>query len=72
MEFQIDTCKYGHLWWPIFSPFGYGSYLECHLSKEAHNLKVMKFSVSSVVLIAIESRNAADLPKLVEGISSLF
>ena len=41
-------------------------------SKEAHNLKVMKFSVSSVVLVAIESRNAADLPKLVEGISSLF
>ena len=35
--------------------------------KEAHNLKVMKFSVSPVVRVAVESRNAADLPKLVEG-----
>lgn len=35
--------------------------------KEAHNLKVMKFSVSPVVRVAVEPRNAADLPKLVEG-----
>jgi elongation factor 2 len=37
--------------------------------KEAHNLKVMKFSVSPVVRVAVEPRNAADLPKLVEGMS---
>merc|ERR1711935_1190242 len=30
--------------------------------KEAHNLKVMKFSVSPVVRVAVEPRNAADLP----------
>ena len=35
--------------------------------KDAHNLKVMKFSVSPVVRIAIEAKNPADLPKLVEG-----
>jgi elongation factor 2 len=35
--------------------------------KEAHNLKVMKFSVSPVVRVAVEPMNAADLPKLVEG-----
>merc|ERR1719323_1795901 len=35
--------------------------------KEAHNMKVMKFSVSPVVRVAVEPKNAADLPKLVEG-----
>ncbi len=35
--------------------------------KDAHNLKVMKFSVSPVVRIAVEAKNPADLPKLVEG-----
>ena len=36
--------------------------------KEAHNMKVMKFSVSPVVRVAVEPKNAADLPKLVEGV----
>jgi len=40
-------------------------------AKEAHNLKVMKFSVSPVVRVAVEPRNAADLPKLVEGLKRL-
>ena len=31
-------------------------------------MKVMKFSVSPVVRVAVEPKNAADLPKLVEGI----
>merc|ERR1711944_293007 len=31
--------------------------------KEAHNMKVMKFSVSPVVRVAVEPKNAADLPK---------
>ena len=35
--------------------------------KEAHNMKVMKFSVSPVVRVAVEPKNASDLPKLVEG-----
>merc|ERR1739836_253433 len=39
--------------------------------KDAHNMKVMKFSVSPVVRVAVEPKNAADLPKLVEGLKSL-
>jgi len=38
---------------------------------EAHNMKVMKFSVSPVVRVAVECRNPADLPKLVEGLKRL-
>ncbi|PKC16159.1 elongation factor 2 [Rhizophagus irregularis] len=40
-------------------------------SEAAHNLKVMKFSVSPVVKIAVEVKNANDLPKLVEGLKRL-
>jgi elongation factor 2 len=39
--------------------------------KDAHNLKVMKFSVSPVVRVAVEASNPADLPKLVEGLKRL-
>jgi len=39
--------------------------------KEAHNMKMMKFSVSPVVRVAVEPRNPADLPKLVEGLKRL-
>merc|ERR1711992_314854 len=39
--------------------------------KEAHNLKVMKFSVSPVVRVAVECKNPSDLPKLVEGLKRL-
>ncbi|KAG1683494.1 Elongation factor 2 [Nymphon striatum] len=39
--------------------------------KEAHNMKVMKFSVSPVVRVAVEPMNPADLPKLVEGMKRL-
>jgi len=35
--------------------------------KDAHNMRVMKFSVSPVVRVAVEPKNPADLPKLVEG-----
>ncbi len=38
---------------------------------QAHNLKVMKFSVSPVVRVAVECKNPADLPKLVEGLKRL-
>ena len=33
--------------------------------KDAHNLRVMKFSVSPVVRVAVEPKNPGDLPKLV-------
>jgi elongation factor 2 len=39
--------------------------------KDAHNLRVMKFSVSPVVRVAVEPTNPADLPKLVEGLKRL-
>ncbi|RYO91060.1 hypothetical protein DL766_003376 [Monosporascus sp. MC13-8B] len=37
----------------------------------AHNLKVMKFSVSPVVQRSVQVKNAQDLPKLVEGLKRL-
>merc|ERR1712241_925226 len=39
--------------------------------KDAHNMKVMKFSVSPVVRVAVEPKNPQDLPKLVEGLKRL-
>ena len=38
---------------------------------KAHNMRVMKFSVSPVVRVAVECKNPADLPKLVEGLKRL-
>jgi elongation factor 2 len=40
-------------------------------NEAAHNMKVMKFSVSPVVQVAVEVKNASDLPKLVEGLKRL-
>ncbi|CAL8074527.1 unnamed protein product [Calicophoron daubneyi] len=37
----------------------------------AHNMRQMKFSVSPVVRVAVECKNPADLPKLVEGLKRL-
>ncbi|XP_014614829.1 PREDICTED: elongation factor 2-like, partial [Polistes canadensis] len=39
--------------------------------KDAHNIKVMKFSVSPVVRLAVEPKNPADLPKLVKAVRRL-
>merc|ERR1719239_760434 len=39
--------------------------------KDAHNMKVMKFSVSPVVRVAVECKNPSELPKLVEGLKRL-
>ena len=39
--------------------------------EEAHNIKVMKYSVSPVVRVAVDVKNANDLPKLVEGLKKL-
>jgi len=38
---------------------------------DAHNIRVMKYSVSPVVRIAVEAKNAADLPKLIDGLNKL-
>jgi elongation factor 2 len=38
---------------------------------QSHNIKVMKFSVSPVVRVAVECKNPSDLPKLVEGLKRL-
>jgi elongation factor 2 len=40
-------------------------------SDTAHNMKVMKFSVSPVVQRSVQVKNAQDLPKLVEGLKRL-
>jgi elongation factor 2 len=40
-------------------------------SEDAHNIRVMKYSVSPVVRVAVEPKNASDLPKLVEGLKKL-
>merc|ERR1712057_114854 len=37
----------------------------------AHNIRVMKYSVSPVVQQSVRPKNAADLPKLVEGLKRL-
>ncbi|KAG0017073.1 Elongation factor 2 [Entomortierella chlamydospora] len=37
----------------------------------AHNLKVIKFSSTPIVRIAVECKNAADLPNLIEGLKRL-
>jgi elongation factor 2 len=39
--------------------------------EHAHNMRVMKFSVSPVVRVAVECKNPSDLPKLVEGLKRL-
>ncbi|KAJ6594840.1 P-loop containing nucleoside triphosphate hydrolase protein [Mycena capillaripes] len=40
-------------------------------SETAHNMRVMRFSVAAVVQVAVEVKNPADLPKLVEGLKRL-
>jgi len=40
-------------------------------SETAYNIATMKFSVSPVVRVAVEPKNMADLPKLVEGLKRL-
>lgn len=39
--------------------------------EEAHCIKAMKYSVSPVVRVAVDVKNATDLPKLVEGLRKL-
>jgi elongation factor 2 len=39
--------------------------------EQAHNFVTMKYSVSPVVRVAVEVKNASDLPKLMEGLKRL-
>jgi elongation factor 2 len=39
--------------------------------EKAHNFNTMKYSVSPVVRVAVEPKNASDLPKLMEGLKRL-
>ncbi|KAF6056644.1 Elongation factor 2 [Candida parapsilosis] len=68
---QIDDCPAGN----IVGLVGIDQFLlksgTITTSESAHNLKVMKFSVSPVVQVAVEVKNANDLPKLVEGLKRL-
>ncbi|ELR12025.1 elongation factor 2, putative [Acanthamoeba castellanii str. Neff] len=41
-------------------------------SEVAHNFRMMKFSVSPVVRVAVQPKNAADVPKLAEGLRKLI
>jgi len=38
---------------------------------DAHTIRNMKYSVSPVVRVAVAPKNAADLPKLVDGLKKL-
>ena len=40
-------------------------------SEVAHNIRVMKYSVSPVVRVAVQPKNAGDLPKLIQGMQRL-
>ncbi|KAI9164556.1 translation elongation factor 2 [Blastocladiella emersonii ATCC 22665] len=68
---SIDDCPAGN----IVGLVGVDQFLlksgTISTSETAHNLKVMKFSVSPVVEVAVEVKNANDLPKLVEGLKRL-
>ena len=68
---QIDDCPAGN----IIGLVGIDQFLlksgTITTNEAAHNMKVMKFSVSPVVQVAVEVKNANDLPKLVEGLKRL-
>ncbi|KAJ2113827.1 translation elongation factor 2 [Coemansia sp. RSA 922] len=68
---MIEDCPSGN----IIGLVGVDTYLlksgTLTTSETAHNMKVMKFSVSPVVQIAVAVKNQQDLPKLVEGLKRL-
>lgn len=68
---QIEDCPCGN----IVGLVGVDQYLvksgTITTSEASHNIRVMKFSVSPVVRVAVEPKNPADLPKLVEGLKRL-
>ena len=68
---QIDDCPCGN----TIGLVGIDKFLikggTITTSEKAHNIRVMKFSVSPVVRVAVQCKNPADLPKLVEGLKRL-
>ncbi|CAO3642045.1 unnamed protein product [Cunninghamella blakesleeana] len=68
---SIDDCPAGN----IIGLVGVDQFLvksgTITTSEVAHNMKVMKFSVSPVVRVSVEVKNGGDLPKLVEGLKRL-
>ncbi|CAN3356399.1 elongation factor 2 [Diutina catenulata] len=68
---QIDDCPAGN----IVGLVGIDQFLlksgTITTNEGAYNMKVMKFSVSPVVQVAVDVKNANDLPKLVEGLKRL-
>lgn len=68
---QIDDCPAGN----IIGLVGIDQFLTksgtITTHEEAYNMKVMKFSVSPVVQVAVDVKSPSDLPKLVEGLKRL-
>ncbi|KAK7455739.1 translation elongation factor 2 [Stygiomarasmius scandens] len=68
---RIDDCPAGN----IVGLVGIDQFLAksgtLTTSETAHNMRVMKFSVSPVVQVAVEVKNPVDLPKLVDGLKRL-
>jgi len=68
---QIDDCPCGN----TIALVGIDKFLikggTVTSSEKAHNIRAMKFSVSPVVRVAVQCKNPADLPKLVEGLKRL-
>ncbi|QPG73939.1 Elongation factor 2 [Brettanomyces nanus] len=67
----IDDCPAGN----IVGLVGIDQYLlksgTLTTDESAYNMKVMRFSVSPVVEVAVDVKNGNDLPKLVEGLKRL-
>jgi len=68
---QISDCPAGNM----IGLMGVDQYLlksgSVTTHEEAHPFNTMKFSVAAVVRVAVEPKNAQDLPKLVEGLKRL-
>ncbi|KAJ2083219.1 translation elongation factor 2 [Coemansia sp. RSA 988] len=68
---SIEDCPAGN----ILGLVGIDQYLlksgTLTTDETAYNMKVMKFSVSPVVQVAVEVKNQQDLPKLIEGLKRL-
>ncbi|KAK5578574.1 hypothetical protein RB653_008246 [Dictyostelium firmibasis] len=67
----LDDCPCGN----IIGLVGVDSFLvksgTISTSEVAHNIRVMKFSVSPVVRVAVQPKNPSELPKLIEGLKIL-
>ncbi|PIA19386.1 elongation factor 2 [Coemansia reversa NRRL 1564] len=68
---SIEDCPAGN----ILGLVGIDQYLlksgTLTTEETAYNMRVMKFSVSPVVQVAVEVKNQQDLPKLIEGLKRL-